>query len=131
MNNLTLKNQFFSNNFDIFKFPVGKEINPYQTKAKEGFKIQLVKCLPTELKIASQASNFRSWYDYQLNPKYFYQLPAQNPTKPCYDWLDGFTNKMVKKSQLVKFANKCSQGLRGNKQKQTSTLYINIYINPP
>ncbi len=127
----SIKTPLFSSNFTISKFVVGKVLNPCPTRDSRDFGLSLVKSLPTISKIAFGTNRIRSWYSYQRNLKSFYQRDPKNPCNPCQYWLGEFTNEMAKKVSLVKFLIQQYQGSKGKNQNRASTLYINIYGNPP
>jgi hypothetical protein len=126
-----IKTRFFSDNFAISQFVVGKVVNPCPTRDSRDFGLSLVKSLSTISKIGFETNRIRSWYSYQRNLKSFYQRDPKNPRNPCGYWLGEFTNEMAKKVSLVKFLTQQYQGSKGENQNRASTLYINIYGNPP
>ncbi len=130
-NILSTKNRFLGSNFEISKSDVGKAFNPYLTRDSENYPFLLVKSLPTVLKIASETNKIRSWYSYQHNLKLFYQLGIKNLGKPCRYCFGNFTNKMAKKVMLVNSQISFYQGFKAKIKKRATTLYINIYRNPP
>lgn len=130
-NILSTKNWFLDANFEIIQFVVGKVVNPCLVSDLAIFDLSLVKSLPTILKITSRSTKIRSWYSYQRNLKSLYQRHPKNLQNPCQYCVCRFTNEMTKKSSLVNSQILFYQGFKAKIKKRASTLYINIYRNPP